>query len=66
MYYFKGIPQSYNDKWNYITFLNKEETVFSKAHKIPKLKIQKLDLNECHQLIFIKELEPFWKSSIVF
>lgn len=26
---------------------------------VPKLKIQKLDLNECHQLIFIKELEPF-------
>lgn len=30
---------------------------------VQKLKIQKLDLYECHQLIFIKELEPFWKSS---
>lgn len=26
---------------------------------VPKLKIQKLDLNECYQLIFMKELEPF-------
>lgn len=26
---------------------------------VPKLKIQKLDVNKGHQLIFIKELEPF-------
>lgn len=48
-------------------FSIKRKLCYSKCIKLVlKLKIQKLELNKCHQLIFIKELEPFWKSTIVF
>lgn len=53
--YFKGIPWSYSDKLNYITFLNKEETMFSKAHKIiSKIKNSEVRLKWMPSINFYK------------